>query len=68
MRNDHAHHTNLSDDIPRRLRLSSREIGVAVALTCAAALQLIMALTGKSEKTNASDQNLEPAAFIQHPR
>lgn len=39
--------TRFNGDIPRRVKLSSREIGVAVALTLAAVLQLFWSLSGK---------------------
>jgi len=40
--------------LPRRLRLSAREIGVAVALTFAAGAQLWGALSARDSKSAAS--------------
>lgn len=46
-------------DFPRRIRLSLREIGVAVALTLAAAVQLWFALGGRERA--ASEQAVQTA-------
>jgi hypothetical protein len=53
----------LADELPRRLRLSAREIGVAVALTFAAAIQLISALSTRDGKAGAINP-IEPAALV----
>jgi hypothetical protein len=58
--------TGEGNEIPRRLRLSSREIGVAVALTLAAAMQLFWSLT-KPEGIVTS-ANPEAAPIIRHAR
>jgi hypothetical protein len=55
-------------DIPRRLRLSSREIGVAVVLTFAALLQLYWSLTKEGEKLTSAIPHLDPAAVSRHAR
>jgi len=55
-------------DIPRRLRLSTREIVVAVALTCAALLQLYWSLTKDGEKLSSAMPNLDAAGVIRHAR
>lgn len=55
-------------DIPRRLRLSSREIGVAVVLTFAALLQLYWSLTRDDEKITSAMPQLDPASVSRHAR
>lgn len=54
------------NEIPRRLKMSSREIGVAVALTLAAAMQLFWSLT-KPEGIVTS-ANPEAAPIIRQAR
>jgi hypothetical protein len=54
----------IASDLPRRLRSSSREIGVAVALTFAAAVQLISALTAKEHKASRAELKFEPSSVI----
>ncbi|MEQ1698083.1 MAG: hypothetical protein ABL901_19810 [Hyphomicrobiaceae bacterium] len=46
--------TGEGDDIPRRLRLSSREIGVAMALTLAAMIQLFWSLNKPDDKLSSA--------------
>ena len=69
-----SHHIStgsFSRDLPRRLRLSAREIAVAVALTFAAVIQLMFSLAsrdgGRDGKAGITDRN-EPAAFIRPVR
>jgi hypothetical protein len=56
-----------SDNVPRRLKMSSREIGVAVALTFAAAVQLLSSLHTRDAKSGIMD-DVKPAAFVQPAR
>jgi hypothetical protein len=58
--------TGEGTDIPRRLRLSSREIGVAVALTIAALLQLAWSITKPDEKLSSASP--DPAGIARHAR
>ncbi len=55
-----------ANDIPRRLRLSSREIGVAVALTIAAVIQLFWSLSKPDEMLTSASP--DPAAIIRNAR
>lgn len=68
MSEDPLHRTRVRSDLPRRLRMSSREIGIAVALTCAAALHLIMALTGRTEKASGTPFDADAATLIRQDR
>ena len=74
MMNDRLNFDPCSRDIPRRLKLSAREIGVAVALTFAAGVQLVSASTGQEQKTGGdagrTDRaaRMQPAALIQPAR
>lgn len=54
------------NDIPRRLRLSAREIGVAVALTVAALMQLLWSLNKSDDKLSSA--NPDAAAIIRPAR
>jgi hypothetical protein len=57
-----------SGDFPRRIKLSSREIGVAVALTFAAAIQLLSSISSRESKSGVIDGSGHPASFIQPAR
>jgi len=46
----------MSREVPRRLRLSAREIGVAVALTLAAAAQLWVSLGARSDSVTVRSE------------
>ena len=61
--NEHQIPSRSADELPRRLRLSAREIGVAVALTFAAAVQLMSSLSSRESKSGATDL-IEPAALV----
>ena len=54
------------NDIPRRVRLSSREIGVAVALTAAALIQLFWSLTKPDDRLTSVSP--DPSAISRHAR
>jgi hypothetical protein len=58
--------TGEGNEIPRRLRLSSREIAVAVALTVAALIQLCWSLTKPDDKLTSAGP--DPAAITRHAR
>ena len=56
-----------SRDLPRRMRLSAREIAVAMALTFAAATQLVYALSSRDSKAAANFAGADRAALMQPP-
>jgi hypothetical protein len=55
-------------NLSRRLKLSSREIGVAVALTCAAAVQLVSAFSSRDSAARSGNATGAPVALIERPR
>jgi hypothetical protein len=64
MDNDRSSHHAFAAEFPRRLKLSAREIGVALALTFAAGVQLFSALSSRDGKSDASLAGIEPASLI----
>ena len=52
-------------ELPRRLRLSAREIGVALALTFAAVSQLWVALSSKESRTIVTTEKNNRAAIVE---
>jgi hypothetical protein len=64
MRHDIFTSDKISGELPRRLKMSSREIGAALALTFAAATQLIAALTSKEQRLSGPETTLDPINVI----
>ena len=52
-------------ELPRRMRLSAREIAVALALTCAAVTQLVFALSSRDAKTAVTAESTDRSALMQ---
>ena len=67
MSKDRLNYRPFSTELPRRLRLSAREIGVAVALTFAAGVQLFSAMSSRDIKAAAS-VGIEPASLMRPAR
>jgi hypothetical protein len=68
MDHDNTPTRSYSDEFPRRVKLSSREIGVAVALTFAAGIQLMSSISSRDSKSGVIDGMEKPISLVQPTR